>query len=367
MGNCITMDEETLRSQQISKEMKKDFKEKSKVVKLLLLGTGESGKSTIVKQMKIINSKEKGKVDGYLEQEKETQRTIIRHNVLDSISTLLDAAEKFGYSYSGDKEISEARDRLMSLLMKPDWRANVNTEYTKQVAEDAFKVWKHSVTQDTVKRSEEFQFLDSAPYFLNKAEQIVGDDYSPSLDDVLRARQMTVIISTYEFEVKYKGNSNFKFELIDVGGQRGERKKWIHYFEDVTAVLFIISLSDYNQTLYEDETTNRMMESERLFGQMLNMKFLEHTPFIVFFNKVDLFQEKLKVHPLTKAYRDYTGSQNYEEAVKFVKDKFLAHNHNNDRLIRSFETTATDTDLVQNVLKSVQNIILQNILKDLFE
>ena len=36
--------------------------------------------------MKIINSKEKGKVDGYLEQEKETQRTIIRHNVLDSIS-----------------------------------------------------------------------------------------------------------------------------------------------------------------------------------------------------------------------------------------------------------------------------------------
>ena len=46
-----------------------------------------------------------------------------------------------------------------------------------------------------------FQFLDSAPYFLNKAEQIVGDDYSPSLDDVLRARQMTVIISTYEFEV----------------------------------------------------------------------------------------------------------------------------------------------------------------------
>ena len=80
------------------------------------------------------------------------------------------------------------------------------------------------------------------------------------------------------------GKGTFHFELIDVGGQRTERRKWIHCFEDVTAgslvenilcnflanffssVLFIISLSDYNQTLYEDENTNRMQESEKVFG-----------------------------------------------------------------------------------------------------
>ena len=124
--------------------------------------------------MKIINNKEKGNVDEYLAQEGLNQKTIIRHNVLDSISvslsereticrlflyfqTLLDAAEMFGYSYSGDKNISAARDRLLDLLQKPNWRENVNTEYTKQVAQDAFNVWKHPVTQDTVKRSGEFQ------------------------------------------------------------------------------------------------------------------------------------------------------------------------------------------------------------------
>ena len=69
-----------------------------------------------------------------------------------------------------------------------------------------------------------------------------------------------------------------------MGGQRTERRKWIHCFEDVTAgrdsnitnnfieftssVLFIISLSDYNQTLFEDETTNRMQESEKVFGEI---------------------------------------------------------------------------------------------------
>ena len=45
----------------------------------------------------------------------------------------------------------------MNLLQKPGWRENVNTEYTSQVAQDAYNVWKHSVTQDTVKRSGEFQ------------------------------------------------------------------------------------------------------------------------------------------------------------------------------------------------------------------
>ena len=120
--------------------------------------------------------------------------------------------------------------------------------------------------QELVKRKDEFQFLDSAPYFLNKAETIVGDDWIPTEEDVLRARVMTTGIVKFDFELPLKGQK-FKFELIDVGGQRTERKKWIHVFEDVTAVLFIISLSDYNQTLYEDENTNRMHESEKLFGK----------------------------------------------------------------------------------------------------
>ena len=39
---------------------------------------------------------------------------------------------------------------------------------------------------------------------------------------------------------------------IDVGGQRSERKKWIHCFEDVTAILFFVALSAYDLGLRED-------------------------------------------------------------------------------------------------------------------
>jgi hypothetical protein len=40
--------------------------------------------------------------------------------------------------------------------------------------------------------------------------------------------------------------------MFDVGGQRSERKKWIHCFENVTAVLFVVAISGYDQCLAED-------------------------------------------------------------------------------------------------------------------
>jgi len=44
------------------------------------------------------------------------------------------------------------------------------------------------------------------------------------------------------------------YKLVDVSGHRGERRKWIHYFENITAILLLVSLAEYDQVLYEDET-----------------------------------------------------------------------------------------------------------------
>ena len=65
-------------------------------------------------------------------------------------------------------------------------------------------------------------------------------------------------------------------------------------------------MSDYNETLWEDEYTNRSLEAEKLFGEMLNnVYFFKEMPFIVLFNKFDLFKEKLKKVPLAEAYMEY--------------------------------------------------------------
>lgn len=77
------------------------------------------------------------------------------------------------------------------------------------MVKDVALLWDHPTTKKVVERKHEFQFLDSAPYFLSKAEKLVGDDYLPSDDDVLRARSMTTGIVTFPFEAsKLKGMSS---------------------------------------------------------------------------------------------------------------------------------------------------------------
>ena len=51
----------------------------------------------------------------------------------------------------------------------------------------------------------------------------------------------------------------FVYRMFDVGGQRSERKKWIHCFEGVTAIIFCVALSAYDLVLAEDEEMVRVL------------------------------------------------------------------------------------------------------------
>ena len=46
--------------------------------------------------------------------------------------------------------------------------------------------------------------------------------------------------------------------MFDVGGQRSERKKWIHCFENVTSIIFCVALSEYDQVLLEESSQVRL-------------------------------------------------------------------------------------------------------------
>jgi hypothetical protein len=71
----------------------------------------------------------------------------------------------------------------------------------------------------------------------------------PTDQDILRSRVTTTGITETTFKV-----GELTYKLFDVGGQRSERKKWIHCFENVTALVFLVNLSEYDQMLYEDES-----------------------------------------------------------------------------------------------------------------
>jgi guanine nucleotide-binding protein subunit alpha len=52
--------------------------------------------------------------------------------------------------------------------------------------------------------------------------------------------------------------------MFDVGGQRSERKKWIHCFENVTSIIFCVALSEYDQTLLEESNQVRQTASSTM-------------------------------------------------------------------------------------------------------
>jgi len=95
--------------------------------------------------------------------------------------------------------------------------------------------------------------------------------------------------------------------MVDVGGQRSERKKWIHCFEDVTAVVFCVAMSEYDQTLYEDENVKRLDESVKLFDEICNSRWFSETSVILFLNKSDIFREKIKKRDLSVYFPEYKG------------------------------------------------------------
>jgi len=327
-------------TKQLDAEIEEARQRQKNHVKLLLLGAGESGKSTIAKQMKIIH------LNGFTDEERKDFKSIIWSNVVGSIRVLVEAAQNLNIPLN---EMETSRR-----VLDEDYFSG---ELTPSIAQDVKTLWSDPGIKKTFARSSEFQLNDSAEYYFNEIDRIGREDYTPTVQDVLRSRAKTTGIIETEFSV-----DKTHFTLVDVGGQRSERRKWMHCFQDVTAVIFCVALSGYDLKLYEDETTNRMHEALKLFKDICNTKWFADTAIILFLNKKDIFEKKIKKVPLTVCFPDFTGNNTYEDASQYIEDQFLAQNENPRKLIYTHKTCATDTDNITVVFKAVQDIILNKIL-----
>ena len=154
--------------------------------------------------------------------------------------------------------------------------------------------------------------------------------------------------------------------MLDVGGQRSERRKWIHCFDCVTAVIFCASLSEYDQTLREDDSQNRMKESLLLFDEICNSPWFRDTAFVLFLNKTDLFEEKIKRVPLSVCFNDYTGDMSFKDASEFIERKFTEVNQSQTHKIYPHRTCAIDTQNVKVVFSVVRKTLLEEVLSSTF-
>ncbi|XP_078526388.1 guanine nucleotide-binding protein G(o) subunit alpha isoform X2 [Lissotriton helveticus] len=349
MGCTLSAEERAAleRSKQIEKNLKEDGISAAKDVKLLLLGAGESGKSTIVKQMKIIHE------DGFSGEDVKQYKPVVYSNTIQSLAAIVRAMDTLGIEY-GDKERRADAKMVCDVVSRME-----DTEpFSPELLGAMMRLWADSGIQECFNRSREYQLNDSAKYYLDSLDRIGAGDYQPTEQDILRTRVKTTGIVETHFTFK-----NLHFRLFDVGGQRSERKKWIHCFEDVTAIIFCVALSGYDQVLHEDETTNRMHESLKLFDSICNNKWFTETSIILFLNKKDIFEDKIMKSPLTLCFPEYSGTNSYNDAVAYIKTQYESKNKSPNKDIYSHTTCATDTNNIQFVFDAVTDVIIANNLR----
>ena len=130
--------------------------------------------------------------------------------------------------------------------------------------------------------------------------------------------------------------------MFDVGGARSERKKWVHCFENVGAILFTVDIASYDQLLFEDETANRVTEALTLFDSIVNSRWFINTTFALLFTKYDRLAAKLKASPLKNYCPDFEGGDDLEEATAYITNKFVSLSQQDDRTIEVYYTSIVD-------------------------
>eukprot|EP00158_Paraphelidium_tribonemae_P003071 Partr_v1_DN25876_c1_g1_i2_m2864 putative Guanine nucleotide binding protein (G protein) alpha len=351
MGICASKDgqEQTDKNAEIEKDLKAAKVALKNEVKMLLLGAGESGKSTILKQMQLIHG------SGYSSSDRESFKEIVFSNVAQSMKVILEAMEVLKIAL-----VNEASAKQAAVIKELPPQLEGTETLPKEIADAVRALWADAGVKEAFGRKKEYQLNDSAKYYFENIDRISQPGYSPTDQDILFSRVKTTGITETTFKI-----DQLLYRMFDVGGQRSERKKWIHCFENVTAVIFMAAISEYDQVLIEDETVNRIQEALGLFDSICNSKWFATTSMILFLNKIDLFKDKISRSPLSEFFPDFTGGEDYEKASSFLLNKFIELNKSpQTKQIYAHFTCATDTAQIKFVMAAVTDIIIQKNLRD---
>lgn len=346
-------------NKRINKQIQQDKQVYRATHRLLLLGAGESGKSTIVKQMRILH------VDGFSEDEKRDKIKAIRCNIRDAILTITGNMSTLTPPIALENPAHQFRvDYIQDVASSKDF------DYPDEFYEHTEILWKDQGVQACFERSNEYQLIDCAKYFLDRVHIVRQSDYTPTEQDILRCRVLTLGIFETRFQV-----DKVNFHMFDVGGQRDERRKWIQCFNDVTAIIFVTACSSYNMVLREDPSQNRLRESLDLFKSIWNNRWLRTISVILFLNKQDLLAEKIKAgrSRLEDFFPDFARYQTPLDATVepgedpevvrakyFIRDEFLrisTASGDGKHYCYPHFTCAVDTENIRRVFNDCRDII----------
>lgn len=344
--------EQRHKSQEIDRLLEKDKQTLRRQVKLLLLGAGESGKSTFLKQMRIIHG-----VKFEPELLKEYQH-VIYQNILKGMKVLVDARDKLNIPWENVSNADYGHQ-----VLKIENSMMLDARLFLHYAPILRNLWQDAGIRRAFERRREYQLSDSVYYFCENLDRIARVDYTPTHQDILHARKATKGVSEVVVPI-----NNIPFRFVDVGGQRSQRQKWYQCFDSVTSILFLVSSSEYDQVLLEDRRTNRLEESRNIFDTIVNNVVFRGVSIILFINKTDLLAQKLQ-HGETDIrhfFPSFKGNpRSLIEVQKFILSMFVMVQRDPRKSLFHHFTTAVDTENIKVVFNAVKDTILHRNLESL--
>ncbi|CEO96996.1 hypothetical protein PBRA_005600 [Plasmodiophora brassicae] len=389
MGACLssTYNEEFRGSVVLSSILDRERKDAASQYVILFLGTGESGKSTFFKQLKIIHG---GGID---KGDRAAIRACIRTMIISDVMTLIRGCllpNMAGLIGQDVKVSQDIIDMLCGAELSPQTvkqaiiGASPDDNYLSPIAGDLIHaIWNDPIVKKVYDNRRMFHLGDHVSYFFDKIKTIASSDWEPTQDDCVHARQKTTGV-VEQMLVDPKTQTTLR--CVDVGGQRSERRKWVGLFSQATCIAFVVGISEYDQTCAEDGETLRSVESFNVFKSVCREEQLKKAGLVanvvlaysggltvllcrivVFFNKLDLLRQKLATVPFGPPYvTDFNGSGSAESVGRYFRDKYQAEATlafreigEPSRLVRFFLTTAVDRENVNKVFESVIEIVIR--------
>ena len=124
----------------------------------------------------------------------------------------------------------------------------------------------------------------------------------------------------------------------------------------VSAIVFVAAISEYDQVCAEDRSKNRMHEALELFTQIANSKHFADAALMIFFNKKDLFAQKITHVDPIKWFPEYKGGCDAEAAEAFFKEQFRKRVDDQSKLVYMYTTCATDTGNMKTIFNAVTDM-----------